>query len=213
MRLRLICCALAVSALGLAAGQGAFAQAGPTVRPLAPDAAQEAPRRAPAQRQLSRTERLDTLYQALKAAPNARAAQTVEARIEAMHLQSGSDTADLLMVRARTVMDAKELDLSIELLDTIIDLSPDFTEAYAQRATALFLKKDLTRALADLRVVIAREPRHYTALAGLGVILQDIGQDKLALEAFRRAVEQHPHLKGIPNLIKRLEPKVEGREI
>jgi tetratricopeptide (TPR) repeat protein len=213
MRLRLIACALAASVLGLAAGQDAFAQTGPSARPLAPDAAQEAPRRAPAQRQLSRTERLDTLYQALKAAPNERAAQAVEARIEAMLLQSGSDTADLLMVRARTVLDAKEYDLSIELLDTIVELSPDFTEAYAQRATALFLKKDLTRALADLRVVIAREPRHYTALAGLGVILQDIGQDRLALEAFRRAVEQHPHLKGIPNLIKRLEPKVEGREI
>ena len=69
------------------------------------------------------------------------------------------------------------------------------------------------RALADLRVVIAREPRHFTAYAGLGVILQDIGRDRLALDAFRRAIAIHPHLKGLPNLIKRLEPKVEGRGI
>jgi tetratricopeptide (TPR) repeat protein len=181
-------------------------------RPLAPDQAQESKRRAPAPK-LSRAQRLDALYEALKAAPNARTAQAVEERIDAMTMQSGSDTADLLLVRARGVMETKEYDLSVELLDAVIELSPDFTEAYAQRATALYLKKDINRALADLRVVIAREPRHFTAYAGLGVILQDIGRDKLALDAFRRAVAIHPHLKGIPNLIKRLEPKVEGREI
>lgn len=181
-------------------------------RPLAPDQAQEGKRRAPAPR-LSRAQRLDALYEALKAAPNARSAHAVEERIEAMTMQSGSDTADLLLVRARGVLQTKDYDLTIELLDAVIELSPDFTEAYVQRATALYLKKDIYRALADLRVVIAREPRHFTAYAGLGVILQDLGRDRLALDAYRRAIAIHPHLKGIPNLIKRLEPKVEGREI
>ncbi len=210
MFVRLVPALLAACVIGLP--PAAHAQA-PTAKPLAPDQAQEGKRRAPAAPKLSRAERLDALYGALKAAPNARAAQAVEERIEAMTMQSGSDTADLLIVRARSVMEAKEYDLSIELLDSVIELSPDFTEAYAQRATALYLKKEINRALADLRVVIAREPRHFTALAGLGVILQDIGNDKLALDAFRRAVAIHPHLKGIPNMIKRLEPKVEGREI
>jgi tetratricopeptide (TPR) repeat protein len=210
MFVRLVPALLAACVIALAAK--AHAQA-PATKPLAPDQAQEGKRRAPAAPKLSRAERLDALYGALRAAPNARAAQAVEERIEAMLAQSGSDTADLLIVRARSVMEAKEYDLSIELLDSVIELSPDFTEAYAQRATALYLKKDINRALADLRVVIAREPRHFTALAGLGVILQDIGNDKLALDAFRRAVAIHPHLKGIPNMIKRLEPKVEGREI
>ena len=186
---------------------------GSGTRPLAPDQAQEGKRRAPPAPRLSRAQRLDALYEALKAAPNARTAQAVEERIDAMTMQSGSDTADLLLVRARSVMETKEYDLSIELLDAVIELSPDFTEAYAQRATALYLKKDIYRALADLRVVIAREPRHFTAYAGLGVILQDIGRDRLALDAFRRAIAIHPHLKGLPNLIKRLEPKVEGRGI
>jgi tetratricopeptide (TPR) repeat protein len=171
------------------------------------------PAKLPAPPRPDRAERLNTLYEALKAAPNEKAADALQARIEAMLAQSGSDTADLLMVRARSTIEAKDYDVSLELLDAIIELSPDFTEAYAQRATVHYLKKDLYRSLADLRVVIAREPRHSTALAGLGVILQDIGEEKRALAAYRRAVELHPHIKGIPQLIKRLESKVDGREI
>lgn len=192
----------------LAAGPDAAAQG---ARKGAPE--REAPARPPVAPLPDRGERLNNLYEALKAAPSERAAQTVQSRIEAMLLQSGSDTADLLMVRARGTMEAKDYDLSLELLDATIELSPDFTEAYAQRATVHYLKKDLYRALADLRVVVAREPRHFTAFAGLGVILQDIGQDKRALDAYRRAVELHPHIKGIPQLLKRLESKVGGREI
>jgi tetratricopeptide (TPR) repeat protein len=201
-----------VSALA-GAGSAASAQERQGVRPLTPDQAQEAKRRAPAPPKLDRAQRLSALFEALKAAPNAQAAQAVESRIEAMMMQSGSDTADLLLVRARTVIEAKDYDLSLQLLDSIVKLSPDFTEAYAQRATVHYLKKDVYRSLADLRVVVSREPRHFAALAGLGVILQDIGQDKRALDAYRRAVETNPHIKGIQQIIKRLEVKVEGREI
>ena len=77
----------------------------------------------------------------------------------------------------------------------------------------MYLKKDVSGALADIRVTLAREPRHFGALTGLGVILQDIGDDKRALDALRRALEVHPHLPGIGDIIKRLEVKVEGRDI
>ena len=75
------------------------------------------------------------------------------------------------------------------------------------------VEADGPRSLADLRVVVAREPRHYTALAGLGVILQDIGEEKRALEAYRRAVEANPHIQVVPERMKKLQVKVEGRDI
>jgi hypothetical protein len=45
------------------------------------------------------------------------------------------------------------------------------------------------------------------------VILQDIGEDKRALEAMRKALVIHPHLPAIPEMVKKLTIKVEGREI
>jgi hypothetical protein len=43
--------------------------------------------------------------------------------------------------------------------------------------------------------------------------LQDIGEDKGALEAYRRALAVDPHLEGIADKVKSLAEKVEGRDI
>ena len=65
----------------------------------------------------------------------------------------------------------------------------------------------------DIGEVLKREPRHFGALSGLGMILQELGDDKHALDAFRRALAVHPHLEKIPDLVKKLTEKVEGRDI
>src|SRR5260221_10614529 len=69
-----------------------------------------------------RTRNLDFLFGALKAAPDADSAKQVEARIWALWMASGSDTANLLMSRVKTATDANELDLAIQLLDSIVKL-------------------------------------------------------------------------------------------
>lgn len=164
-------------------------------------------------KKLDRTQQLDGLFAALKVAPNANIAKAIGVRIDALLLVTESDTLNLLMVRARSTIEAKEFPVALELLDAVIGIDPRYTEAWAQRATVHFVQKDFYRALADIRVVLAQEPRHYQALAGLGVILQDLGEDKRALEAFRRALEINPHIENVPDLVKRLKLKVEGREI
>ena len=69
------------------------------------------------------------------------------------------------------------------------------------------------RSMADIEQVLIREPRHFGALAGLGMIMQEIGDDKRALEAFRKALAINPHLEKVPDLVKSLSQKVEGRDI
>ena len=69
--------------------------------------------------------------------------------------------------------------------------------------------------LPELRFVPAQS-RHRDligALAGLGMIMQDLGEDKRALEAFRKALAINPHLEKVPDLVKTLSEKVEGRDI
>lgn len=160
-----------------------------------------------------RTRNIDFLFDALKIAPDDDSAKAIENRIWALWLFSGSDTADLLMARVKVAMDGKDFDLAVRLLNNIIEIRPDYTEAWNRRATLYFLKKDYGNALADLRYVLAREPRHFGALVGLGTIMEEFGDEKQALEAFRRALAVHPRLKNVGDQVRTLTEKVEGRDI
>src|SRR4051812_22870517 len=160
-----------------------------------------------------RTRGLDFLFGALKAAPDDDSAKHVEARIWALWNQTTSDTTALLMQRANAAMEAKQMDVALKLLDAVVKLRPDYVEGWNRRATLYYLRNDYTHSLEDIQQVLVREPRHFGALAGLGMIMQELGDDKRALDAFRKALAVNPHLDKVPELVKSLSEKVEGRDI
>ena len=156
---------------------------------------------------------LNMLFAALKIAPNDETAKAIQDQIWALWMISGSDTCNLLMARVKAAADAADYGLALKLLDDIIAIKPDYTEAWNERATIYYLKDDYGHAIADLGEVLAREPRHFGGLSGLGVMLQQIGDDKDALEAYRDALKIDPHLEHIPDVVRELSEKVDGRNI
>jgi tetratricopeptide (TPR) repeat protein len=180
---------------------------GRAIEPMQP------PKDLPHPQRGDRTRNLDFLFGALKAAPDADSAKQVENRIWALWLASGSDTANLLMTRAKSAIDSNDLDLAIELLDAIVKIKPDYIEAWNRRATIHYMRKEFGQSLEDIRQVLIREPRHFGAMSGLGMILQEFGDEKHALDVFRRALEINPHLSKIDELVKSLAEKIDGRDI
>jgi tetratricopeptide (TPR) repeat protein len=184
----------------------------PAVAPQAPKRPPEAPAHLP-KMGADRGRGLDFLFGALKAAPDEDSAKHVEARIWALWMQTPSDTAALLMMRAKAAMDAQQMDVALKLLDAVVKLRPDYVEGWNRRATLYYLQNDYAHSLADIEQVLVREPRHFGALAGLGMIMQDLGDEKRALDAFRKALAVNPHLDKVQELVKTLSEKVEGRDI
>jgi tetratricopeptide (TPR) repeat protein len=156
---------------------------------------------------------LDTLFKALKIAPDDASARAIESRIWAVWTISGSDTCNLLMARVKIATETKDYDLALKLLSAVIEIKPDYVEAWNQRATIYYLKDDYAHAIADIGQVLAREPRHFGALSGLGMMLQELGDDKDALNAYRDALKIDPRLENVPDAVKDLTVKVEGRNI
>jgi tetratricopeptide (TPR) repeat protein len=198
--------ALVISAPTLANAQGDPRSTAPKQKP--PEAPTKLPKVGG-----DKTKNLDFLFGALKVAPDEASARHVEARIWAAWVQTPSDTVALLMSRSKAALDAHQNEVALKLLDAVIKLRPDYVEAWNRRATLYYLQNDYARSLADIQQVLAREPRHFGALAGLGMIMQDLGEEKRALEAFRKALDVDPYLEKVPELVKTLSEKVEGRDI
>src|SRR5213080_2557540 len=124
-RLRNFRSAIIVAGLVIALPAVAFAQADPKGDPrvVPPKDSKKKLPEAPAKLPkvgADRTKGLDFLFGALKAAPDEASARHVEARIWAQWMQTPSDTAALLMTRAKAAMDAKNIDIALKLLDTVV---------------------------------------------------------------------------------------------
>ena len=159
---------------------------------------------------LDRAAELDTLFEALRTAPNRQSSVETANRIARLWLQSGSDTVDLLMSWATSAMDEEDYPLALDFLDRIVGLAPDYAEGWNRRATVYFMNDDYAHALADLERVLALEPRHFGALAGLGTILRDLGETDQAIAAYRQALAIDPYMEHVGEAIEELENETRG---
>jgi tetratricopeptide (TPR) repeat protein len=160
-----------------------------------------------------RAQALDALFKRLAAASDADEATGIAAAIERVWMESDSDTASLLMSRALSAQEAGHLPLALTLYDKVLALAPDWAEAWDKRATTRFLGDDLQGAMADLQKTLQLEPRHFSALVAIGFILEREGQDRHALDAFRRALALNPQQPEIKAIVDKLQVEVEGRDI
>lgn len=157
-------------------------------------------------------EALDALLSALAVAGE-HEWRPLQGQIIAYWSRSRSPAMTLLLARASRRMEEEDYETALLFLDDLVRLAPDFAEAWNRRATLHFLRQDYARSLADIQRTLALEPRHFGALAGLGIILDRLGRDADALTVFRRALEIHPNLEGAREAVERLIPEVEGRPL
>ncbi|HUF45004.1 MAG TPA: tetratricopeptide repeat protein [Aestuariivirgaceae bacterium] len=167
------------------------------------------PRAAEANASPPPAEVLDGLLGQLHQAADEASAKVVEQAIWQAWMRSGSPTVDLLVQQAEKAMGDKQHRIAISILSTAIELEPEFPEVWNRRATAYYLDRQFELSLADAEKVLELEPRHFAALAGLGILHQEMGDERAALEAFRRALAIHPFLPLARRAVKELELELE----
>jgi tetratricopeptide (TPR) repeat protein len=128
-----------------------------------------------------------------------------EKALWAVWSRSGDERVDDLLRRGIAEMGSEHLGEAIATFTRVIELRPDFAEAWNKRATVYFLAGEYRRSLADCGEVIKRNPQHFGALSGYGQIYLQLDQPAKALEYFRRALAVNPNLEGVQAAIERLE--------
>jgi tetratricopeptide (TPR) repeat protein len=147
--------------------------------------------------------KLDDLFHQLQVADDA-GAEAISQQIWAEWSKSGSPAMDLLLQRGEAAMEAGDLPTAIGHFTAIIDHAPDFAEAWNARATAYFNAGDIGPSIADIQHVLALNPRHFGALAGLGMIFEDLNEPDKALEVYKAALAINPHMADVKAAVKRL---------
>ena len=156
--------------------------------------------------------RLDRLYASLaEAEPGAD--QRILREIFTEWGKSGSPTVDLLLERGKDALDAGELDAAIDHLTAAIDYAPDFAEPYHLRATAYYLTGRIGPSLADLGRALALEPRHFRALRGFAVLLEELGEPARALEVLEALLVLYPADLEARAAAERLSAALEGQSL
>jgi DNA-binding XRE family transcriptional regulator len=114
--------------------------------PLASQAAEQKP--APS---LTTAQQLDKLFADLAKADSEDDAHPIQTQIEALFLQSGSATVDLLMTRGQSALQSGDTGTARKVYDSVTKLAPDFAEGWHMRAQLQSAAGDDTGALLSLQ--------------------------------------------------------------
>jgi tetratricopeptide (TPR) repeat protein len=157
-------------------------------------------------------ERAD-LYARLAASKDADETSGIITRLLHLYSESGSDTADLLLRRARQAIGVESYSDALRILDATIAFLPDWAEGWNARATARYLDDDYNGSMADIAQTLKREPKHIGALMGMGMILEAREKREDALKVYERVLEIAPHWRNAQEAADKLKAALAGSEL
>ncbi len=137
-------------------------------------------------------QRLEPLFEELKAAGEVEQARFVEQLIWRIWLESGRPEVNALMAKGMAAMAVQKMEAARAVFDQVVVLAPEYAEGWNKRATVHYLADDLTASMRDIERTLALEPRHFGALSGMGLIFAEIEDVEGALRAFEAVLEIHP---------------------
>ena len=155
---------------------------------------------------------LDELFDDLSVAKGA-AHSRIEQQIIGIWEKSGSSSFDLLLRRGKDALEDGTPSIALDHFSALVDHAPDFAEGYNGRATAYFMLGMMGPALDDLRQTLVLNPRHFSAMRGLGTLLEDFGRPKDALEVYRAILALNPSSTDTQKAADRLELELRGRAL
>ncbi|AWI58779.1 hypothetical protein [Sinorhizobium fredii] len=137
-------------------------------------------------------QRLDALFLDLKKERDENEARELADRIRLEWQDSGSATVNLLMQSADKAITDDKKPVALDILDQVIALAPNYVEGWNRRATLHFQMGNYRKSMSDIYRVLAIEPRHFGAIAGMATMLEAAGKNELAMRAWQQFLDVYP---------------------
>jgi tetratricopeptide (TPR) repeat protein len=118
--------------------------------------------------------------------------------------RSGDPDVDHLLAMGVEEMSERRGEAAVDTFTKIIERRPDFAEGWNKRATVYYLLGEYRKSLADCDEVMKRNPYHFGALSGYGMIYLKLGDPGRALTYFERALAVNPNLGRVEETVEEL---------
>lgn len=139
---------------------------------------------------------LDPLFERLTAVEQRAEGERVTRRIWVLWREIDDPELATAMEQGIVAMRAGRHGYAERRFSAVIEAEPGYAEAWNKRATVRYMRGRYAEAAADIRRTLALEPRHFGALAGLGLVYMQLERYRAAIESFERALEINPWLEG-----------------
>jgi tetratricopeptide (TPR) repeat protein len=125
--------------------------------------------------------------------------------------QSGSAPGTRQLAAAIAAMNAGHFAEAEQALSSLVEIEPEFAEAYFQRGLALATLERTEDAILAYEVTLRLNPYHFGAAAALGHAHVEKQNLATALHYYRYALRIHPRLEDLPAAVAEIESILASR--
>ena len=154
---------------------------------------------------------LDQLFSTLSESETLEEANAIITNIWQIWRTDTEDSVNIQMMRRGIGFMEQGDYINAEAMFTrIINRDNGFMEAWNKRATIRFMRGNLQGSVDDINEVLKREPRHFGALSGLGMINIQRGDLQSALQNYQDILAINPLSPDANSLILEIKLKLRG---
>ena len=110
-----------------------------------------------------------------------------------------------LLAEGSAAVNNNQLTEAINIFTKVIELDPNWAEAWNKRATVFYLVGQFKKSQDDIDKVLNLEKRHFGALAGQGLVNIQLKNFEKAIKSYQKALEIYPSMRSPEIMIKEIE--------
>ena len=118
-----------------------------------------------------------------------------------------------MLAEGSELVNNNKLAEAIAVFSKVIDLDPNWAEAWNKRATVLYMVGGFQKSQDDINKVLKLEERHFGALAGQGLVNIQLENYEKAITSYEKALQIYPAMKSPKIMIEQIKKLIKKQSI
>jgi tetratricopeptide (TPR) repeat protein len=118
-----------------------------------------------------------------------------------------------MLTEGSNLVNKKKFYEAIIIFSKVIDLDPNWAEAWNKRATVLYMVGEFQKSQDDIDKVLELEERHFGALAGQGLVNIQLENYEKAIMSYEKAQQIYPLMKSPKIMINQINKLIKKQSI